>query len=59
MNYPACKEFIPVEITNNTYYNGLDPDQDRHSLSSGPEVIKHFSCSTQLHEYEISTAHKN
>ena len=28
--------------------NILDPDQNQHSVSPGPEVIKLFSCSTQL-----------
>ena len=28
--------------------NSADPDQMQHFVASGPEVIKHFSCSTQL-----------
>ena len=28
--------------------NSLNPDQDQHFVSPGPEVIKLFSCSTQL-----------
>ena len=31
-----------------TFVNSLDPNQDRESVSPGPEVIKLFSCSTQL-----------
>ena len=34
--------------TNRYVANSEDPDQMLHSVMSGPEVIKLFSCSTQL-----------
>ena len=39
--------------------NGLDPDQNRHSVCPGLDVIKLFSCSTQLSMKLIRHANVN
>ena len=48
--------YIPLELHCLPVYHEHDCQRDGRSHSA--EVIKHFSCSTQLSENEIYPAHK-